>query len=44
MTVLLVIAIAAFIAACVSVAGKCPIWVPVVLLCLYCLVEQLPRG
>lgn len=43
-TVLLILALLALVAAIVSAMGKCPLWVPVTLLCIYCLVEQLPTG
>jgi hypothetical protein len=43
-TVLLILALLALVAAIVSAMGKAPIWVSVVLLALYCLVEQLPTG
>ena len=44
LTVFLLLAIAAFIAAVVSAMGKCPLWVSVVLLCLIELLRALPLG
>ena len=44
MTVLMLIAIAAFVLAIASALGKCPPWVAVLVLCVYALVQQLPRG
>lgn len=44
MTVLLILAVVALASACVAAAGKCPLWVPVVFLSLYALIQQLPVG
>lgn len=44
LTVFIVIAVAAFISTIVSAMGKCPIWVPVLLLCLIELLRALPLG
>lgn len=43
-TVFLILAVAAFIATIVSAIGKCPLWVPVVLLCVIELLRALPLG
>jgi len=43
MTVSLLLLLAAFITACFSAAGKCPLWVSVILLCLWGLLSVLPR-
>ena len=39
----LLLVIAAFFTTIVSAMGKCPLWVPVVLLCLVALLQVLPR-
>ena len=44
LTVFIILAITAFIAAIVSAAGKCPLWVAVVILCLIELLRALPLG
>jgi hypothetical protein len=44
LTVFLILALAAFIGAVVSAMGKCPLWVPVVLLCVIELLRALPLG
>lgn len=44
LTVLLVLAILALICAIMAAAGKCPLWVSVILLALYVLILQLPIG
>lgn len=44
MSVLLLIFLAAFVATIVSALGKCPLWVPVVLLCIAGLLSVLPVG
>ena len=43
LTVSLLILLAAFVCAIVSALGKCPLWVPVVLLCVAGLLGVLPR-
>jgi hypothetical protein len=43
-TVLLVLAFLALLCAIASALGKCPLWVAVVVLALYALVQQLPVG
>lgn len=44
LTVVFVLIIAAFLTAIISAAGKCPLWVSVVLLCVVELVRVLPVG
>jgi hypothetical protein len=44
LTVLLLLAIAAFVCTVVAAMGKCPLWVAVVLLCIIELIRQLPLG
>ena len=43
-SVIAVLVVAAFIAALVSAAGKCPLWVSVILLCVVELLRILPLG
>lgn len=43
-TVLVILAFLALICACLSASGKCPLWVSVVLLAIYALVQQIPTG
>lgn len=43
-TVLFLLAVSAFISAIVSIMGKCPLWVPVILLSLFALVQTIPLG
>ncbi len=43
LTVLTILAVAAFICTIVSAIGKCPVWVPVMLLCVIELLRVLPR-
>lgn len=42
MSVLLFLYVAAFVATIVSALGKCPLWVPVVLLCIAGLLAAMP--
>jgi hypothetical protein len=44
LTAILVLVVAAFIAAVVAAAGKCPLWVSVMLLCVVHLLQTLPVG
>jgi hypothetical protein len=44
LTVLLLLAAAAFVLTLVSAAGKCPLWVPVLLCTLVLLLERMPLG
>jgi len=44
LTVLGVLAVAAFICAVVSALGKCPLWVAVILLCVIELMRSFPLG
>ena len=44
LTVFLVIALAAFACTIVAAIGKCPVWVPVLLLCVIELLRALPLG
>jgi hypothetical protein len=44
LTVLLVIAIAAFGVTIASAMGKCPLWIAVLLLCVIELIRNLPLG
>jgi len=44
LTVMLILAVAALLAAIVSAMGKCPVWVAVLLLAIYACLEQLPKG
>jgi hypothetical protein len=42
MTVVLLLALAAFVAAVASALGKAPLWVSVVLLCVIALLQSIP--
>lgn len=44
LTVLLVLALTAFVCTILHAIGKCPVWVPLIILSLYCLLQQLPLG
>jgi len=44
LTVTLVLAIAALIAAVVAAMQRCPLWVSVIILCLIELIRALPMG
>lgn len=44
LTVLLLLAIAAFLCTLASALNKCPLWVPVLLLCIIEMLRQLPLG
>ena len=44
LTVLLILAIAAFVVAVLSAISKAPLWVSVVILCVIELLRQLPLG
>jgi len=44
LTVFLLLAIAAFICTVASALGKCPVWIPVLLLCIIELLRALPLG
>jgi hypothetical protein len=44
MTVILVLAIMAFVSACVAAWGKIPLYVAVILLCIIELIRNLPLG
>lgn len=44
LTVFLLLALAAFVSVVVSIMGRCPLWVPVVFLCLIELLRCLPLG
>lgn len=44
LTVFLLLAVAAFICAIAEAMGKCPSWVPVIILCLIELLRALPLG
>jgi hypothetical protein len=44
LTVFLLLAIAAFICTVAAALGKCPIWVPVLFLCVIELMRALPLG
>lgn len=44
LTVFLLLAVAAFVSAVAEAMGKCPGWVPVILLCLIELLRALPLG
>lgn len=43
LTVLMILAIAAFIATVVSAAGHGPLWVPVILITVFMLLQVLPK-
>jgi uncharacterized membrane protein YoaK (UPF0700 family) len=43
LTVTLVCVGAAFVTAIASALGKCPVWIPVVLLCIVELLQVLPK-
>ena len=42
MNVVLILAVSAFITTIVSAIGRCPVWVPVMLLCVVALLQTLP--
>jgi len=42
-TVTLLLVVAAFFTTIVSIMGKCPLWLPVLILCLVALLQVLPR-
>jgi hypothetical protein len=44
LTVLLLLALAAFVCAVAEAMGKCPGWVPVIILCVIELLRALPLG
>lgn len=44
LTVFVVIAITAFACTIIAALGKCPVWVPVLLLCIIELLRALPLG
>jgi hypothetical protein len=44
LTVLFVLIVAAFGTAIASAIGKCPVWVPLILLCVVELIRVLPLG
>lgn len=44
LTVILIIAIAAFVCTIINALGKCPAWIPLLLLCLIELLRALPLG
>lgn len=44
LTVIGILVITAFICAIVSALGKCPVWVPVILLCVVELLRIAPLG
>lgn len=44
LTVIGFLVVAAFICTIVNALGKCPIWIPVILLCLVELLRILPLG
>lgn len=44
LTVLIILAILALITAAFSAAGKMPLWVPVILLCIFAICQVLPLG
>jgi hypothetical protein len=43
-TVLMILFLSAFICTIASAIGKCPLWVPVLLLCVAGLLQHLPLG
>jgi len=44
LTVMIILAVAAFVATVVSAMGKCPLWIAVTLLCIIELLRVLPLG
>jgi hypothetical protein len=44
MSVVLLLGVAAFIATIVSALGKCPLWIPVLLLCVVVLLGVMPAS
>ena len=44
LTVTLLLVIAAFICTIAAALGKCPLWIPVLLLCVVHLVAAIPLG
>ncbi len=44
LTVMVILAVTAFIATIVSAMGRCPLWVAVIILCLIELLRVLPLG
>jgi len=43
MTVSFLLVLAAFFTAIVSAVNKCPLWVSVILICIYLLLQQIPK-
>jgi hypothetical protein len=43
LTVMLLLAVLALLCGVAAAAGKCPLWVSVVLLAIYCCLEQIPK-
>ena len=44
LTVMLLLAIAALVLTIANAVGKCPLWIPVVLLCIMELLRVIPLG
>jgi hypothetical protein len=44
LTVFLLLALAAFLCTVVAALGKCPVWIPVLLLCIIELLRAIPLG
>lgn len=44
LTVMIIIAVSAFICTIISALGKCPLWIATVLICLFMLLQVLPKG
>ena len=44
LTVMLLLALSAFVCTIVSTLGKCPLWIPVVILCVAELLRSVPLG
>jgi hypothetical protein len=44
LTVIIIVLLGAFVTCIASAMGKCPLWIPVVLLCIVGLLEHLPLG
>lgn len=43
MTVTLIVVVSAFLCAIANALGKCPAWVPLILLCLAMMLQVVPR-
>lgn len=44
LTVMLLLALSAFVCTIVAALGKCPLWIAVLLLCVIALLQSVPLG